>query len=158
MASTQTEEIKERLADYTAMLRHIDNQIERLERLEATIGSPSTPNLSGMPSGGGDGTSKIERQVVRKLELEENIKAAIQRERAEYKELAAMVEQMKNPDERLVIEMRYFDREDWPSICEALYCGQVDFTEKLEKYTRKAYSVHGSALLSLSYIMEPTKE
>lgn len=158
MASTQTEEIKERLADYTAMLRHIDNQIERLERLEATIGSPSTPNLSGMPSGGGDGTSKIERQVVRKLELEENIKAAIQRERAEYKELAAMVEQMKNPDERLVIEMRYFDREDWPNICEALFADKKDFEEKVDNYRRRTYLVHGSALLSLSYIMEPTKE
>ena len=73
----ETDEIKQRLESYAALQRKIDNQIERLENLIATMGSPSTPNLTGLPSGGGDGTSKIERQVAKKDELEKKIRRMI---------------------------------------------------------------------------------
>ena len=40
-----------RFKAYKDLNREIDLQIERLEQMEAKAGSPSTPNLSGMPKG-----------------------------------------------------------------------------------------------------------
>lgn len=148
----ETDAIKKRLEDYAAYQRKIDNQIERLETLAATMGSPSTPNLSGLPSGGGDGTSKTERQILKKMELEDKIRAMIQQERQWRTELEALIETMKNPDEQTVIEMRYFDRMKWWSICSVLYSGEADYEEKADKYLKRTFKLHGSALQALARV------
>ena len=44
------------------------------------MGSPSSPNLTGLPGGSGDGTSKAERQVVQKDELIQAIRDMQQEE------------------------------------------------------------------------------
>ena len=46
----ETDAIKHKLESFAELQRKIDNQIERLERLKQTMGSPSSPNLV---SGGG---------------------------------------------------------------------------------------------------------
>ena len=90
----ETDAIKEKLERYKAMPRRIDNLIERLEALNSSMGSPSTPNLTGLPSGGGDGTTKIEREVLRKLELEEKIRKLVKDERDLRHELETLIERM----------------------------------------------------------------
>lgn len=57
----ETDEIKKKLESYAALHRRIDNQIERLENLEAVMGSISSPSFDGISGGGGDGTSKQEQ-------------------------------------------------------------------------------------------------
>lgn len=156
----ETDAIREKLERYAAFQRKIDNQIERLENLVATMGSPSTPNLTGLPSGGGDGTSKIERQVIRKTELEEKIRRMIREERELREELEKLIDAMKNPDEQTVIEMRYFDRARWWPICAALYSAEPDYDEKADKYLKRTFKLHGSALQALAriYGAETTSE
>lgn len=146
----ETDEIKQRLESYATLQRKIDNQTERLENLTATMGSPSTPNLTGLPSGGGDGTSKIERQVARKDELEEKIRRMIKEERQLRGELEQLIEKLKNPDEQTVIEMRYIDRAKWWTVCAALYSTEPDYEEKADKYLKRTFKLHGSALQALA--------
>lgn len=146
----ETDEIKQRLESYATLQRKIDNQIERLENLIATMGSSSTPNLTGLPSGGGDGTSKIERQVARKDELEEKIRRMIKEERQLRGELEQLIEKLKNPDEQTVIEMRYIDRAKWWTVCAALYSTEPDYEEKADKYLKRTFKLHGSALQALA--------
>ena len=148
----ETDEIKQRLESYAALQRKIDNQIERLENLIATMGSPSTPNLTGLPSGGGDGTSKTERQVIRKLELEDKIRHMEQDERKLRRELEELIDRLKNPDEQTVIEMRYIDRAKWWTVCAALYSTEPDYEEKADKYLKRTFKLHGSALQTLARI------
>lgn len=156
----ETDAIRKKLERYAAFQRKIDNQIERLENLTATMDSPSTPNLTGLPSGGGDGTSKIERQVIKKTELEEKIRRMIQEERELREELELLIDAMKNPDEQTVIEMRYFDRAKWWPICAALYSAEPDYDEKADKYLKRTFKLHGSALQALAriYGAETTSE
>lgn len=154
----ETDEIKQRLESYAALQRKIDNQIERLENLIATMGSPSTPNLTGLPSGGGDGSSKTERQVLKKLELQQAIRDMIADEAAERKELEGMIEQMERPDEQTVIEMHYLDHVKWWPICAALFSGEPDYAEKADKYLKRTFKLHGSALQALAKIYAQTKE
>ena len=83
----ETDEIKKKLESYAALHRRIDNQIERLENLEAVMGSISSPSFDGISGGGGDGTSKQERQVIQKVTLEETIRRMIADEDQERSEL-----------------------------------------------------------------------
>ena len=156
----ETDAIKQKLESYATLQRKIDNQIERLENLNATMGSPSTPNLTGLPSGGGDGTSKIERQVAKKDELEKKIRRMIMEERQLRKELEQLIETLKNPDEQTVIEMRYIDRAKWWTVCAALYSTEPDYDEKADKYLKRTLKLHGSALQALARlsIEEPGSE
>lgn len=156
----ETDAIKEKLECYVVFQRKIDNQIERLENLTATMCSPSTLNLTELPSEGSDGTSKIERQVLRKTELEEKIRDMVLEERRLRKELEDLIDAMKNPDEQTVIEMRYFDRAKWWPICAALYSTEPDYEEKADKYLKRTFKLHGSALQALAriYGAETTSE
>lgn len=156
----ETDAIKQKLESYATLQRKIDNQIERLENLNATMGSPSTPNLTGLPSGGSDGTSKIERQVAKKDELEKKIRRMIMEERQLRKELEQLIETLKNPDEQTVIEMRYIDRAKWWTVCAALYSTEPDYNEKADKYLKRTFKLHGSALQALARlsIEEPGSE
>lgn len=156
----ETDAIKQKLESYATLQRKIDNQIERLENLNATMGSPSTPNLTGLPSGGGDGTSKIERQVAKKDELEKKIRRMIMEERQLRKELEQLIETLKNPDEQTVIEMRYIDRAKWWTVCATLYSTEPDYNEKADKYLKRTFKLHGSALQALARlsIEEPGSE
>lgn len=153
----ETDAIKAKLERYKAMPRRIDNLIERLEALDASMGAPSTPNLTGLPSGGGDGTSKTERDVLRKLELEERIRDMIQAERKIREELEALIDLMENPDEQTIIEMRYLDGARWWTICEALYSTEDDYEEKADKYLKRTFKLHGSALQALTRIDKQQK-
>ena len=148
----ETDAIKQKLEHYAAFQRRIDNQIERLEYLESVMGAPSSPNLSGEPSGGGDGSSKTERQVLKKLELQQAIRDMIADEAAERKELEGMIEQMERPDEQTVIEMRYLDGAKWWAISAALYGNEADYDEHEKRYLKRTFKIHGSALQSLARI------
>ena len=156
----ETDAIKQKLESYATLQRKIDNQIERLENLNATMGSPSTPNLTGLPSGGGDGTSKIERQVAKKDELEKKIRRMIMEERQLRGELEQLIETLERPDEQTVIEMRYIDRAKWWTVCAALYSTEPDYNEKADKYLKRTFKLHGSALQALARlsIEEPGSE
>jgi len=152
MTRTQPQTIKERLKEYTAMLREIDNQIERLERMEATMTSSSGPNLTGMPRASGNTSDRVAIQVARKIELEETIKKAIEEERKEREAIEIMVQQIKKPDERAVIRLRYFDRAEWPEICKILFGESEDFDVNTDNYMRKTFRIHGTALISLAEV------
>lgn len=148
----ETDAIRGKLESYAVLQRKIDNQIERLANLSATMGSVSSPNLSGLPSGSGDGTSKTERQVLHKMALEEKIRDMEQEERQLRRELEALIDAMQNPDEQTVIEMRYIDGAKWWPICAALYSMEDDYEENSNKYLKRTFKLHGSALQSIARI------
>ena len=93
----KTKRIKERLHRYTALLRDIDNQRERLDRMEATIGSPSGPDLSGMPRPQGGVSNPVAAAVEKKMELEAKIRQKEAEEKAERRAIEAMTELMDDP-------------------------------------------------------------
>lgn len=151
----ETDAIKEKLQRYATFQRRIENKIERLVYLESVMGSPSSPILSGMPGGSGDGTSKTERQVVQKDELIQAIRDMQQEEYDERMELELLIGKMRNPDEQTVIEMRYFDHARWWAVCAALFGDMEDYEEHEKRYLKRTFKIHGSALQSLAKIYTP---
>lgn len=152
-----TQRIKDRLAAYTAMLRDIDNQLERLDRMEMTMASPPGPDLTGMPRGSGTPTDRTGMMVLRKMELEEQIEERLAEEREERAALEAMIRQVENPDERAVLRLRYFDRADWDGICAVLFSARQDYLERIDSYQNRTYKAHGRALLRMAEILKETE-
>ena len=154
----ETDEIKALLESYIKYQKRIDNTEERLAFLESTLGAPSSSNLSGMPSGSRDGSSKQERDVLKKLELEEKLQEMYEEENRRREEIEGLIEQMDEPDEQTVIEMRYLDGTDWWTISAALHGKLSNFEEYEERYLKRTFKLHGRALQTLARIYkdEPT--
>lgn len=148
----KTKRIKERLHRYTALLRDIDNQRERLDRMEMTMASPPGPDLTGMPRGSGTPSDRTGMMVERKMELEEQIDRLKAEEKQERNAIEGLILQLSDPDERLTIQLKYLDRAEWPDVTFALYGNRPDFADKADAYQRRMYRVHGRALLSLAEI------
>ncbi|MBQ9229066.1 MAG: DUF1492 domain-containing protein [Paludibacteraceae bacterium] len=146
---TSTKAIKNRFRAYADLLREIDNQKERLDRHVASMG-PASPNVTGMPHAKGGHHSKVERDVEKKIELEEQIAELVAEEREERKTLEHTIRRIKNPDERAVLRMRYFDREEWQDITHSLFRKAKDYKRNFTNYQRKTYKIHGAALVSFS--------
>lgn len=152
-----TDAVKKKLESYEILLKKIKNQKQRLNTFKASMGSASTSNFTGVPGGSGNGESKIERQYLKKEELEYKIKK-LEREEVELlDELEALIEQLQDPDEQTVIEMRYIDCISWRPISQAIYGDMPDYEENAEKYLKKSFKVHGSALLVLAKVYQPEK-
>lgn len=152
-----THDIKERLGKYTRLLREIDNQYERLGRMEMTMTAPPGPDMTGMPRGSGTPSDRTGMMVLRKLELEEQIKDSLAEEREERAALEAMIQQVENPDERAVLRLRYFDRTDWDGICAVLFSDRQDYLERIDSYQNRTYKAHGRALLRMAEILKETE-
>lgn len=152
-----THDIKERLGKYTRLLREIDNQYERLGRMEISMAAPPGPDMTGMPRGSGTPTDRTGMMVLRKMELEEQIEERLAEEREERAAIEAMIRQVENPDERAVLRLRYFDRADWDGICAVLFSDRQDYLERIDSYQNRTYKAHGRALLRMAEILKETE-
>lgn len=139
---------KERLKRYIRLRQEIENQLERLGRMAASIESPGSMKMDGMPHSN-FAVDRMAIAVSRKIELEDTIKAGLQKEYEEVKELEAGVQLLEEPNERQVIRLRYFDGLTWMEICEALYGKKKDYADRIETYERRTYKIHGAALVHI---------
>lgn len=153
-----TERVRERLRKYVALLKEIDNQLERIGNIEIAMAAPPGPDLSGMPKAKGGISDRTSMMVERKMELEKQIDRLKAEEKAERKAIESMAELMGDPDERLVIQLKYLDRASWSGITAALYGSRPDFADKADTYQRRMYRIHGRALLSLAEIEADVSE
>lgn len=153
----QTDEIKALLESYTKLQKRIDNTEKRIECLESTMGAPSTPSYSGMPSGGRDGSSKVERDLIKKEELEEKLGELYAEENRLREEIEGLIELMDKPDEQTVIEMHYMDGAKWWPICAALYDDEPDYDDNPKRYLKRTFKIHGSALQTLARIYSESR-
>ena len=151
-------DIKERLGKYTRLLREIDNQYERLGRMEISMAAPPGPDMTGMPRGSGTPTDRTGMMVERKMELEEQIDRLKAEEKQERNAIEDLILQLSDPDERAVIRLRYFDRADWDGICAVLFSDRQDYLERIDSYQNRTYKAHGRALLRMAEILKESRE
>lgn len=153
----ETDKIKTLLKAYGTLLDRIDKAEGRLAYLEYTMDSPSSPSLSGMPSGSRDRSSKQERDYIKKEELQEKIDRLYVEEGNRREEIEGLIARMEKPNEQTVIEMRYFDLASWREISATLYEDAPDYDENEQRYLKRALKIHGSALQTLARIYNDTQ-
>ena len=143
-----------RFKAYKDLNREIDLQIERLEQMEAKAGSPSTPNLSGMPKGSSFQHDRMAAAVARIADLRSEIDALIEQRDKEQQALDSLIRRLQSPDKRLVLRLRYLDSEEWDDVIFIAYGGKSDFNEKYDSYKQRVFRHHKQALTELEAISE----
>lgn len=151
----KTQAIKERLNAHREMLEKLDALRLELEAAVDAFGDPGAIDYSGMPHGSGDGTSKTERVVLRKIAIEEKVAQKEQEIADDWAELEPYVERLA-PAETLVINLRYYYGAEWREIALRLYGKRKDYDDEADKYMDKVFKTHGRALLNLAEIFTPT--
>jgi len=147
--------IKTKLKSYGDLQRRIDHLITRLENLMDTIDSLPGADYSGMPRGSSDRTSKAERYVEKKDDLEQKIDRLVLQEKVLRKELEEIASALDDPDEQAVIEMKYLDTQNWQDVAFSLFGNKDDYDDNAERYMKRTFRIHGDALQHLAAIFTP---
>lgn len=154
----QTDEIKELLKAYKQLQKRIDNIEKRIECLEISMGSPSGPSYSAAPGGSHDfSSSKIERDYIKWEELKEKLGNMNAEESRRREEIEGLIELMEKPNEQTAIEMHYIDGAKWRTVSVALFGEEPDYDENEERYLKRTFKIHGSALQTLARIYNANK-
>ena len=134
---------KEFLEQVRYVDRAIDSKLEQVYRLrnEAT---KATSLVSDMPRGGSPNLQRLEDTIVKIIDLEHEINRDIDR-LVDMKTAARVsINQIANPDERLILELRYLCYKTWPEIAESMcFC---------ESHIHR---LHGLALLNFAVPPDP---
>lgn len=155
-----TSAIKERLAVYPRLLRDIANQRKRLEIFEETYGAPPSPSYLGMPRTVSNISAPTANAAERKTELEERVKAKEAKAEEERLYLEKLFEELKDPDERYLMQLKYIDFKKWEDITFEFFGDRTDYFEKEDSLKRRTYRIHGNALAKLAkiYVEVPQSE
>lgn len=139
---------------YNDTLRRIDGLEKRIEDFKETMYSPSTSAWSDMPiSHNTSGISKQERVVARMDTMQRRLAELVEKEGEQYEKITAALQKL-DPDEDLLLSLRYIDRQRWDSITEEIFGSEDDFDDNPEKYQKKAFRIHGKALLHLEEVYD----
>lgn len=103
------EAVKQRLIDLRDLRREIENQSERLERLETKLVGVGAQALTDMPKSPSPSNDRISDLMQQKFDLEEDIRATLEHRRRERMFFEKIIRRLKRSDERAVIRSRYLD-------------------------------------------------
>ena len=112
--------IRGRFEAYADLARDIQNQIDRIERLEADALAPSAPSLDGMPRGRGVPGDRVGRAVALLDQIRETVREMVRAEAAERAELERIMAPL-SAREKSVLRAHYLDGMDWDDMEDVVY-------------------------------------
>lgn len=148
------EAVKRRLIDLRDLRREIENQSERLERLETKLVGVGAQALTDMPKSQSPSNDRISDLMQQKFDLEEDIRATLEHRRRERMFFEKIIRHLKRSDERAVIRSRYLDGASWGDVVDLLYGDEEDLLEREDMYRKRVFKLHGRALLSMAQYIE----
>lgn len=135
---------------------YLKKYLRKREELEATIirynallnkdDISSPAGKAGLPTGGTSVSSIVENTVCKKIITEEKIKILEEDLVNQSEAIRSIFEELENPYEKLVMQMRYEDRLEWDEIRGGIFGNRKDYSDNVEKYNDKIFRIHGSAL------------
>lgn len=142
--------VKKRLEDYRELDKYIQQQIERMENLEAKMYYLKAQVLSDMPKSPNAVSDRTGALVAQHDEMEEKIRGLIAERDQEWAWVKRLLAGIRKANERTVIECRYHDGEKWEKIAQILFGDREDFEDKSESYKRACFRIHGEALMEMA--------
>lgn len=152
--------VRKILDDYVNNEYEIDGERDRLRYLISKKTNISAKSMDGMPRSSNSSTDRMADALGKEEELREKIQKMIDSQAVKRKEIEAIIRKLKNPEERQVVRLRYFDRAKWEEIIEVMYGLREDFDDRYDTYKRRMFGRHSSALTNMeNYIVaEPNTE
>lgn len=125
----------------------INSDLAELEQLRVLATSVSSPNLSGMPSGGSRNTEPAFVRAIEKIyDLEKVINAEIDRFVDLKKEIRIVINQVPDNSQKLVLKLRYIQFLKWESVA-----AEMDLSLK------QVHRIHNEALKNVKLPFTETK-
>jgi len=147
-----TAKVKQRLKTFRRKALACRSMKEEVRYISESYGDIKSVAFDAMPKGSPSGTSPQERQVIRKVELEERIAKKEAELSAEWGcEMEPLVEKIE-PMNALVIRLRYFYGAEWTEISRRIYGKREGFEIDQESYLNKLFKRHGRAILELAKV------
>lgn len=106
---------KEYLSQSFLLNQQIDSKLEQVRQLN-DLAQKCTAAVSGMPRNPNRGNSQLENTVCKIVDLKNEINSDIDRLVRLKIEIAAAIQALDNPDERIVLEKRYLSFLSWKNI------------------------------------------
>ncbi|MBE5825284.1 MAG: DUF1492 domain-containing protein [Butyrivibrio sp.] len=112
----------------------IDAKLEQIAMLRS-LATKTSVTLSDMPGDPNKGKSRVEAIVVKIIGLQEEISADIDRLVDLRKEIMGVIDEVEDPEESLVLNLRYINNLSWEDIASQMDCS-----------VRSVHRIHGRAL------------
>ena len=135
---------KEFLEQVRYVDRAIDSKLEQVERLRSES-TKATSLVSDMPRSSSPNLQRLEDTIIKIIDLEHEINRDIDRLVDLKKAARESINTMPNPDERLILELRYLCYKTWPEIAEAISLSESHI-----------HRLHGFALLHFVVPVDPS--
>lgn len=140
--------VRQWLEAYLKTEREIENQSERVKAISDRMDTVSSPSLNGMPRAPSADPDKIGIMLCREDELLKYLRD-IQSLHEEHRHNIEYLVGKLEPDERLVVQMKYLDGATPEETTTVLYGRLADFDVNYSVYLRKMYRVKKRALKAI---------
>lgn len=114
--------------------REIEYDKARLEELRASSGAPSSPAITGLPHSPSYNGSKVEREVLALVTLEQLIENKIKRCELEYVRLQQFIEDIPDSLTRQIYQYRFVSGLDWLQVADHIGGGNTEEAVKKRCY------------------------
>ena len=122
--------------------QRINVKLDRVSRLRAMT-QKITASLDGEQVSRTRNVTSLEDAIIRLMEEEESLNAAIDRLVDLKREVSGVLKQIDDTDCQLLLELRYLCYRSWEEIAEVMHM-----------HIRTVYKVHGRALLKVEAILQ----
>ena len=133
---------KEYLNQAKTLDQRINVKLDRVSRLRAMT-QKITASLDGEQVSRTRNVTSLEDAIIRLMEDEESLNAAIDRLVDLKREVSGVLKQIDDTDCQLLLELRYLCYRSWEEIAEVMHM-----------HIRTVYKVHGRALLKVEAILQ----
>jgi len=135
---------KEYLTQAKTLDQRINIKLERVSRLRSMT-QKITAAMDSEPVSHTRNVTSMEDAIIRLMEEEESLNAAIDQLVDLKREISGVLEQIHAPDCQLLLELRYLCYRSWEEIAEVM-CMHI----------RTVYKIHGRALQKVDAILNST--
>lgn len=134
MSNEKMMSAKEYLSQAMYIDQRINSKLEQIMKLRATA-TKVTATLSDMPRPDSPNYQSMEETIVKIVDLENEINRDIDRLVDLKAEVRRAIARLENPDQQLVLELRYLCYKQWSAIMEEMGISETS-----------VYRIHGEAL------------
>lgn len=146
MADERNKAAKELLQQVKLCDTHINNNLEELSRLKDMVTHITATWKGDVVSGGGN-QDKLGDAIAKIIDLEAEIKQAVDEYVDKKKQVGAIIEKIQDPDQLQVLHKRYFEYMAWEEIACDMHM----------TYRNVCY-IHGRALQAVSELLVTNHE
>lgn len=146
--------VKDRLREYANLGKEYEILLDRYTEARKRAESVSSPSFDRNYSTSGDPQSPVEKNVIKIMEIEDQIRENIETEKRARQLLEILIHKISKAEERGLIRCRYIDREEWESVARLVYGRKADFQRAGVIYLQKTYKLHAAAMRSMARAAE----